>query len=350
MMPLHFRLVGLVVCFVLGEGPLMRVMASAQAVSSGSSAPAVQVTQFEPARGSVAPHGEAVSQLQFRHDGSQTRTFWVGYSVRDPAGRWYDVPAASVSVAPGEDAPPQRLAWRVPAAAEVASGAFLVRMSVWSAPPGAPGAQRLASLDAPESFRVQLSRSPVVYLRGRRWQAGSNRLGRGQVSPARVAAQEGGLALQLDAHHFVGAQIESEERVRFGSYAVRMKTADAPGSISAFFLYQDGRGDRADEIDVEIYNDGSRRVLFNVWVAGKQVHADEQRLPFDPAAAPHEYRIDWAANEIRFLVDGKLMRRWAGGHLPRNPMRLLVNAWWPKWLPRPAPHQQGEVWVEWVRP
>lgn len=164
-----------------------------------------------------------------------------------------------------------------------------------------------------------------------RWLPGDHALGRGWLDPANVAASAGSVALILPAGRTDGAEIRSVDRHGYGSYLARMRTPLAPGSISAFFLYQGVAGDRSDEIDIEIYNDGSRRVMFTVWVAGKQTHTVTRTLPFDPAAAYHDYRIEYGAGKVRFSVDGAVMQEWTS-RTPKNTMYVMSNSWWPTWL------------------
>lgn len=162
-----------------------------------------------------------------------------------------------------------------------------------------------------------------------RWRRESHALGRGWVRAENVA-RGGEVSLVLPAGGRDGAELRSAERFGFGAYTARMRTALAPGSISAFFLYQGG-SDEADELDVEIPNDGGRTVMFTTWVGGVQTHTVTLPLPFDPAAGDHEYRIDWRAGEVRFSVDGAMMQRWSDG-VPHQPMYVMANAWWPNWM------------------
>jgi xyloglucan:xyloglucosyl transferase len=141
--------------------------------------------------------------------------------------------------------------------------------------------------------------------------------------------------------------VRSAERVHYGEYSARMRAPVAPGSLSALFLYQDVRGGN-DEIDLEIHNDGSRRALLTTWLGGKAVREARVELPFDPAAAVHEYTIRWSPAEVAFLADGILLGRFTSG-IPTRPMRLMANAWWPTWLPCEAPSTDRELLVESLR-
>ena len=68
-------------------------------------------------------------------------------------------------------------------------------------------------------------------------------------------------------------------------------------------------------------------------------------LPFDPTSGFHDYRFDYASNSVSFYADGKLMKRWKGG-VPKNPMHLYVNAWYPTWLEGKKPLTDQTVLVD----
>ena len=162
------------------------------------------------------------------------------------------------------------------------------------------------------------------------------KLGHGSFQRANVSQEGGKLLLTLPGTPqgappvTDGAEIRSASRVQFRDIEVRLRTPQAPGSISAFFLYEFVQR-RNDEIDIEILNDGSWEILFTTWVSGKQTNHARRALLFDPAAEFHDYRIEWSRRRVRFLVDGVLMQEWTEG-VPRDAMYVMSNAWWPTWM------------------
>jgi endo-1,3-1,4-beta-glycanase ExoK len=323
--------------------PQAGVLVSLLAVGLARMAPApVEITRFRPESGTLAPGAAAVSEIVVRNGGDRARTVWIGYSVQDSAGRWYDVPARALALAPGEESAPQRMGWTAPSDPPAAPGAYRVVMAVWSGEPGSEGAERLASVDRQGAFRVAASPSPRAP-----WEPARHALGRGRMQPANVLPTGDGFRLRLPAGRCDGAEIRSANRVRYGEFSARMRTPDAPGSLSAIFLYEDVRGGN-DEIDLEIHNDGSRRALLTAWIDGKAVREAKVVLPFDPAAALHEYTIRWSPAEIAFLADGAPVHRFTSG-IPASPMRLMANAWWPSWLECDPPPTDRELLVESLR-
>lgn len=284
----------------------------------------VALESFEPARGTLAPGKEAVSSLRVRNAGERAATVWIGYSVQAPDGSWHDSPSHPVALRSGELSSPQQKAWTIP---DSAAGPFRVVMAVWDRPPEGGGAVRLAMADRADAFRVE---APWPAALEGEWQTGSHALGRGLLRPANVLRAAESVRLRLPADHPDGAEIRSVDRFLHGRYEARLRTPSAPGSLTAFFLYEDVPGGN-DEVDIEIPNDGSRRAMLNVWVRGRLVAETVVVLPFDPGAAAHDYAIDFRRREVTFFADGEVLHRWRGP-VPQRPMRLMANAWWPTWL------------------
>lgn len=179
-----------------------------------------------------------------------------------------------------------------------------------------------------------------------RWGKGTHALGKGFFREYNVFADAGDAVLAYPASSYDGGELRTMDRFGYGTYEARMRTAYAPGTISAFFLYQDVAR-RNDEIDIEIFNDGTRRIMFTTWVADRQMSNVTRTLGFDPAAGYHTYRIEWSASRIRFLVDGMVMHEVTKrNQIPSNAMKLMANAWWPTWLSGPQLTEQREVRID----
>ena len=177
-----------------------------------------------------------------------------------------------------------------------------------------------------------------------RWTKGDHNLGRSYLNPENVSTSNGNLAIKLPARTLEGGEIRSNELYGYGSYLARIQVPDAPSSITGFFLYEPP--DYASELDIEIYNDSSRKlVIYSTYAGGRQTHDQTLKLPFDPTKGFHEYRFDYTPTSLRFYADGQLMREWADG-LPQPPMKLYVNAWYPRWLSGKEPRTDRSVYVD----
>jgi hypothetical protein len=322
-------------------------LASLLAVSCGGSdggPPQVEITAFEPASGDHYPGEAAVSSLRFENTGATGRAFWVGYSVRDGAGRWHDVPARRVTLEAGEEAR-REMRWRVPEEGPSVSGPYEVAMAVWDKEPG-EGVTRLAGVREKGAFEAFSFREDFEDLDGERWTVSDKRLGRGSLDPRNVSVDSGRLRLKLPAETLDGGEIESRGLHDYGTYRARIEVADAPSSITGFFLYREP--DFESEIDVEILGGSDGHVLFTTYSGGEETHTVRKQLPFDPTAGFHEYRFDFHPDEAVFYADGERLHSFSGG-LPDERMRLLVNAWYPEWLSGERPGSDRYTYVDWIR-
>ena len=179
-----------------------------------------------------------------------------------------------------------------------------------------------------------------------RWSKGAHNLGRSHLDPNNVDVADGNLTITLPANTWDGGEIASNDLYGYGSYSARIKVPHAPSSITGFFLYQPP--DYASEIDIEIYNDSPQKtVIYNTYARGFN-HTQKMSLPFDPTDGFHEYRFDYAPRFVRFYADGQLMKTWTR-KLPRNPMNLYVNTWFPAWLEGQQPNTDEFVLVDQIQ-
>lgn len=164
------------------------------------------------------------------------------------------------------------------------------------------------------------------------WVRSAHTLGRGPLMPGNVTVSEGRAVLRAIRSGFEGAEIHTVATWGAGSFTARARCASPRGTVCAFFLYQTGVGDAADEIDIEIIS-GTREIWFTTWVAGRRTSAAKKVLAFDPAQEFHTYTIVRNAGDIRFLVDGRQLHSMKGkGKVPQAAMPLFANTWWPTWL------------------
>ena len=309
------------------------------------SAPA-RITSFEPPSGVLQSGQPATASVRVENTGTDSTTFWVGYGVRHAAGRRYDAPSRPVFLKPGAESETQRMS----AGPLETAGPYEARVSVWDERPG-DGATRLANAERADAFAVAesqdlWSRDDFASLDARRWFPTEKTLGRGRLEAENIAVENGKLRIKLPAGTLEGGEIESVDSYGYGSYAASIKVARAPSSITGFFLY--APPDFHTEIDVEIFNDESGRVLFTTYADGEQTNTVEKRLPFDASADFHEYRIDLYPARAEFSVDGRLLHTFRDG-LPGDSMKLMVNAWYPDWLPGREPREDGHTYVDWIQ-
>ena len=189
------------------------------------------------------------------------------------------------------------------------------------------------------SMTIPMAGCTRPILRESDWVAEERPLGAGVVSPAHVRVHDDAVRLVADGPSRTGAALRTRDAFLEGTFRASLRCAAPAGAVCAFFLYQLGAGDAADEIDIELIA-GTRDVWLTTWVAGERSNHAVVRLSFDPAAAFHEYEIDWRVGGVVFRVDGVEVGRF-GSRVPARAMSLWANAWWPDWLQPSA--QRGDL-------
>ncbi|MGM0421070.1 MAG: family 16 glycosylhydrolase [Bacillota bacterium] len=169
-------------------------------------------------------------------------------------------------------------------------------------------------------------------------------LGRDSVTPENVEEDEQGLMLLSPENCFSGSQKRSLDRMGYGTYIANIKTDHAAGSYTAFFMYE-GVAEKNDEIDIEIYNDGSRKIDFVIWKDGERTNYEQKLLNFDPTSDFYEYRFDYYPEYIAFFVDGELMAYFTE-NIPQSDMYLLANHWWPTWMEADSIHNESRNYIQ----
>ena len=161
--------------------------------------------------------------------------------------------------------------------------------------------------------------------------------------PANVGTSPtGGVDLQvaqasLGVRNLSAAAVSSWDRFLYGRFEATLQATDVPGLVTGFFLHRDSprqeidveiTGDRPDRILANVfYNPGSDGAKFDYGYRGTPVSID---LGFDASKALHIYAIEWEPDEIRWLVDGRVVHRrvlWDPTPIPHLPMTLHVNTW-----------------------
>jgi len=120
----------------------------------------------------------------------------------------------------------------------------------------------------------------------------------------------------------------------YGSYRASIKTTATPGAVIGWFLYAQGSGENAGapgdtdlhEIDVEILTNAIDQIYFTLHHVEYEVDNIIVPLAFDPSAAFHEYRWDWAPGIVDYYIDSVHIATLATG-VPDAPMNIMINHW-----------------------
>ncbi len=150
-----------------------------------------------------------------------------------------------------------------------------------------------------------------------------------------VSIKDGKLLLTLSDHGGkvlpIGCpELHTKERLNYGRYEARMRSAAGWGLNTAFFSYigPPNGVPEWDEIDFEFLGITPTKVEVNYVVNGKIIHGKTVDLGFDASKNFHDYVFDWSKTGITWFVDGKeVYKTQAGAVLPRNPGSMFFSLW-----------------------
>ena len=141
----------------------------------------------------------------------------------------------------------------------------------------------------------------------------------------------------VGVREFSAAAISSRRKFLYGRFECTMQASGISGIVTGFFLH---RNCPRQEIDVEIagkdptkmvanvfFNPGGEGAKFDYGYRGSPAVVD---LGFDASKEPHRFAIEWQPDEIRWLVDGRVVHSrvlWDPTPIPRLPMTLHANIW-----------------------
>lgn len=306
---------------------------------------------FAAPSGSHYSGGTASHTIQIKNTGNARWKFWIGCSVRDKSGAWYDIPVDTVTLNPLETSKQIGMSWIVPSDKIIVSGSYLSRAAIWISDPSQPGAVQLSMEEISEAFEAFNFIDDFNNLDNTRWVV-SHKLtpGFGRFNRANVFIEAGVLKIKFPKLTKDGGEIKTiaPAKYKYGSYRASVKTPmQLAGTYTTLFLYESAN---LDEIDIEIWNDGSGKVDFNTWVKGVQKFSSQVVLPFNPGEQFHEYRIDYYPDEVSFWVDNvKLKSTVDISQIPTTITNIYLSGWWPKWMTGEAASTDNFALYEWVK-
>jgi len=157
------------------------------------------------------------------------------------------------------------------------------------------------------------------------WSASNNRLtpphGVDQILDDRPAVERPYSCGELQSMEFYG----------YGTYEVRLRSIDASGVVTGFFVYTGpphGAGKRHDEIDFEFMGRSPGQVQLNYFAAGQGGHERNIDLGFNAGTTINDYAFQWTPDSIRWFVNGKLVhevKRKADEAWPFEPGKIYLS-------------------------
>jgi len=278
---------------------------------------------------------------------SLEKALWLGFSILDPLGKTIDFPLTEVNLGGAQR---QSLSLSLSLAdlesQTFTAGPYTAVFALWESDTITASSSRLANLEIAQAFRIYNAIEHFQTIDHTQWYSRNGILGRTQLRNEHVAVINDHLTITMPAETLEGGEIQTVDLMHYGSYEISMKLPDAPSSLTGFFLYK--TPDFQHEIDIEIFNQSESEVLFTSYAEGSTQHENRADLGFDPTTTFHRYRIDYYPDQVSFYIDDKQMQTWTDGY-SAEPMHLMVNTWFPKWLKGTVPEEDQTLEIEWIR-
>ncbi len=171
----------------------------------------------------------------------------------------------------------------------------------------------------------------------------------------------GAFVAEVNAKPYKGAELFTSNSTQYGKFVMRMRAAKASGVISNFFLWKDGSELESifwEEVDVEVFGkDNATSWQSNIITGlGTKAHSEQIHTQNDSFGdGYYTFTIEWTPNQVRWLVDGKVIRTTNGGQASDlvSAAQLRINFWPPaipewvgNWNDNVLPQHMYVNWVE----
>lgn len=272
---------------------------------------------------------------------------FLGHSISSPINEWFDLPVTRVEL-PSNNTKTLKISLdrNDLVFKKLISGSYSCVFALWTEPPSSSLASRINEKRISNAFRIYSKVENFNLLRDDIWFSRNGKLGRSNLENSNVGTSNDKLTIKLPGRTLNGGEIQSIDMVHYGSYEISMLLPDSPSSITGFFLYK--APDFHHEIDIEVFNSKEGKVLLTSYSKGKKRNEAILPLNFNPTSSFNRYRIDYYPDKLSFYINDFLIQTWSNG-FSKEPMHLMVNAWYPVWLEGIAPSQDKYLIVDWIR-
>jgi endo-1,3-1,4-beta-glycanase ExoK len=142
--------------------------------------------------------------------------------------------------------------------------------------------------------------------------------------------------LAATAKEYNGAELYSNNTVKYGRFDIRMRTITGNGTVSSFFLYYNdsykGSPEPWQEVDIETLGNHSDMFQSNVitGTAASKITSEQMHTFSNLSQNYHTYTVEWTPNYIVWRFDGTEIRRTTGSQVTAcqvKDMTFRFNAW-----------------------
>ena len=219
------------------------------------------------------------------------------------------------------------------------TGRYKTKVTVWNGDPKENTTEILIQSISDSEILYFANTDEFDLLDNSFWGLSNKQLAGTTFTPNNVLIDNGILSIKLSKDSLSGGEVYSVDKQGYGIYEIRMKLPNVPSSITGFFMYYPP--DFFSEIDMEVFNDSSGKLLLTTYAEGKVSNESKIQLGFDPTQDFHDYRFEYDENKIIFYVDDQLVDTFDSG-IPKLGMQLMINCWYPKWLGQ-KPAKEDEI-------
>ena len=223
------------------------------------------------------------------------------------------------------------------------TGRYKTKVTVWNGDPKENTTEILIQSISDSEILYFANTDEFDMLDNSFWGLSDKKINDTTFTPNNIMVQNGVLNIKLSNDALSGGEVYSVDKQGYGIYEIRMKVPNVPSSITGFFMYYPP--DFHSEIDMEVFNDSSGKLLLTTYADGKVSNESVIQLGFDPTQDFHDYRFGYSENQVVFYVDDQLVDTF-NSEIPKTGMQLMINCWYPKWLEQKLPSEEKILFIE----
>lgn len=271
------------------------------------------------------------------------KEIWINAVIKDALGKEYRIPVDKKNINTGKTVK-YNLEWKIPE--KLLSGDYIISLALFDKDPDNQKASAIGVSEIIDQLIIYNQQEEFKNINTNVWKLSSHTLGRTSFSPANATAKDGILTFKIPGNTFESSELQSVNFMGYGSYEIRMKIPDAPGSITGFFMYK--APDYYHEIDIEIYNQKSGDYFLTTYADGDKQKEFFGVTPFDPTLDFNTYRFDYYPDKLDYYINDIFVIRFTEGY-SKEEMYLMVNSWYPNWVKGGPAKEDKYFYADWIR-
>ncbi|NCC81574.1 MAG: glycosyl hydrolase family protein [Clostridia bacterium] len=261
----------------------------------------------------------------------------------DPLGKEYKIPSINKKIN-SEKTVKYNVEWEIPE--DIVSGNYSIRLSLFNNTNVNDKENKAAYSEIINQLMIYNNQEDFKNINTEIWRLSEHKLGRTVFIKENASITNGFLNFKIPENSFESSELQSVNMMGYGSYEIKMKIPDAPGSITGFFMYK--TPDYYHEIDIEIYNQKSGNYFLTTYADGDKQKEFFGVTPFDPTLDFNTYRFDYYPDKLDYYINDIFIVRFTEGY-SKEEMYLMVNSWYPNWVKGGPAKEDKYFSADWIR-